>query len=522
MALPLFEMKISGRPIAILKTGDRQLQFIKINKINFKYFATKEGIYELDDQYEYRYKKKVSVFFYNFHNSKPISLMAVDEIDNKLKRDGEAMLFNKERYLNTLPPNTDFSQMKIPADETKDMSPDTRRFLQDYELDDEQAKTNLMLNVHHQKVPVAKYSSALIGMGTNRGAYAIIQIGRKRIDIVPMVINNNRAYTKYGVFKTSNEDIYLCKKQVVCFFILSNDDDFPAEPMNRKSYGFMKQLTRKKNWTTLETFHKPMEKDNTVKKNDDGGKDPKDPNITSTLRKKDDPIKSVNISTEKNLLQWAADSPSVFQTTLKEIHASKEIVATKLSDSLKKAIPIVLIFGAVMGIAIVMSNAPPVLDKIAELTGMAPPKIVYLNPDEAMKEGIDVANLPIRPDYDPETLKPWEVPPDPETGTPGMNEPSAPLDVEAPEIFLPDTMEKYADTRDGLIINYVAYGIDNVDGNIKAVCDPESGSWIPLGENIVHCSVTDEAGNETVGSWILIIYGDENIPEPEFPIKLPP
>ena len=236
MALPLFEMKISGRPIAILKTGDRQLQFIKINKINFKYFATKEGIYELDDQYEYRYKKKVSIFFYNFHNSKPISLMAVDEIDNKLKRDGEAMLFNKERYLNTLPPNTDFSQMKIPADETKDMSPDTRRFLQDYELDDEQAKTNLMLNVHHQKVPVAKYSSALIGMGTNRGAYAIIQIGRKRIDIVPMVINNNRAYTKYGVFKTSNEDIYLCKKQVVCFFILSNDEDFPAEPMNRKSY----------------------------------------------------------------------------------------------------------------------------------------------------------------------------------------------------------------------------------------------------------------------------------------------
>ena len=61
-----------------------------------------------------------------------------------------------------------------------------------------------------------------------------------------------------------------------------------------------------------------------------------------------------------------------------------------------------------------------------------------------------------------------------------------------------------------------------MDGNIKAVCDPESGSWIPLGENIVHCSVTDEAGNETVGSWILIIYGDENIPEPEFPIKLPP
>ena len=64
----------SGKPIAILKTGSRQLQFVKINTSDFKYFAMKEGgIYELDDQYEYRYKKKVSVFFYNFSNSKPIS-----------------------------------------------------------------------------------------------------------------------------------------------------------------------------------------------------------------------------------------------------------------------------------------------------------------------------------------------------------------------------------------------------------------------------------------------------------------
>ena len=50
MAIPLFEIKLSKKHIAIIKTGDRQLAFIKINKFDVKYFATKEfGVFELDD-----------------------------------------------------------------------------------------------------------------------------------------------------------------------------------------------------------------------------------------------------------------------------------------------------------------------------------------------------------------------------------------------------------------------------------------------------------------------------------------
>ena len=45
MPLPLFEIKIAGKPIAIIKSGDRQLQFVKIKKFHSKYFATKEGIF---------------------------------------------------------------------------------------------------------------------------------------------------------------------------------------------------------------------------------------------------------------------------------------------------------------------------------------------------------------------------------------------------------------------------------------------------------------------------------------------
>ena len=507
MAIPLFEMGISGKPIAILKTGSRQLQFVKINTSDFKYFAMKEGgIYELDDQYEYRYKKKVSVFLYNFSNSKPISLTGMQEVDTKLKTEGDSMLFNRDRYLNSLPPNTDFAKVEIPKDNIEDLSPDTRRFLQDYQFDDEQAKTNMMLKVHHQKTPVPKYSGLLIGMGTNRGAYAIVQIGRKRIDIVPMVINNNRAYTKYGVFETSNEDIYLYKKQVVCFFVLSDDDNEPSVPMPKKAYGMMKKMSRDKKWKELESFHDPQPK-NVLKKNDDGGKDEQSPKPEKKL------VKSISLSSEKALVQFNADSPSVFHTTLKELHASKQIVAERLSDTFKKAIPIIVIFGAVMGIAVVMSNAPPVIDKIAEVAGLQPPKIVYLNPDEAMKAGIDVSNLPIRPDFDPETLQKI---PKTELNPDGMYIPgeatmtqSAPTDS-VPELYLPDTMNLNADTRDGLIVNFVAYALDEEDGDIRAECAPSQGSWVPLGNHTVYCSVTDSSGNVVEGTWFLNIFGDNS------------
>ena len=55
MPLPLFEIKVAGKPIDIIKSGDRQLQFVKVKKFHSKYFSTKEGIFEIDDEYSYLY-----------------------------------------------------------------------------------------------------------------------------------------------------------------------------------------------------------------------------------------------------------------------------------------------------------------------------------------------------------------------------------------------------------------------------------------------------------------------------------
>ena len=189
---------MSKKPIAIIKGGDRQLSFVKINSYNSKYFTTKDKkIFEIDDEYEYRFKKS-GVYFYNFANSKPLDLTAMQEIDSTLKDNGTAELFNKQRFVASVgnDPSIDVSKLDLPKDLENTMSPDTRRFLQDHSTDDETTKTDIMIKIHSQKAAIEKYSSNLLGMGMNRGDWAFVQIGYRKLDIVRMYVNNDRAYTK--------------------------------------------------------------------------------------------------------------------------------------------------------------------------------------------------------------------------------------------------------------------------------------------------------------------------------------
>lgn len=262
MPIPILEMKLSGTPCAIIKAGDRQIKFVKIAKFGSKYFSTKDGqVFELDDEYEYRYKK-TGVYFYNFSNSKPLSLSAMDEITEVLKREGDSELFNKQRFFTAIAsdPKVDMTKLNLPDDLASKMHPDTRRFLQDHSTDDETAKTDLMIKVHTMKKPISKYSSGLIGIGRNRGSFAFVQVGYKRIDVCPMFVHDNRAYTKYGVFEIDRDSIYFFKKQMVCFFVVSNEHGPPAPPIHKKEQKIMRVMIKEKRWKDIDTFHRPIKK----------------------------------------------------------------------------------------------------------------------------------------------------------------------------------------------------------------------------------------------------------------------
>jgi hypothetical protein len=113
-------------------------------------------------------------------------------------------------------------------------------------------------------------------------------------------------------------------------------------------------------------------------------------------------VKNVTISVEKSLGQWKADNPRQHYSQTKELFTSKEAVVNKLSDPFKKAIPIMLIFGAVMIIALIMGNMPTVISSIGNTFGVEKHivtetvqkvEIVYLTPEEAAEQGIAVPQI---------------------------------------------------------------------------------------------------------------------------------
>ena len=536
-------MKYLAGTVGIIKMGDRQLKFVKIKKYNNKYFCVNgSGIYEVDDQYEYRYFK-TGVYFFNFNNSKPLSLTGMQEIDTTLRGVGESTLFNRDRHVEAMRminPEENVDPLQMPPDRTEEMSPETRRFLADYQTDDEYAKTNMMINVHLQKRSVPYFSPMLIPMGINRGDYAIIQIGHRRLDIVPMKIHDNEAYTPYGVFEASRDNMYMVKKQVISFFVLSEKHDKPAQKMPKQAEKMMFSLIKKKKWGRLGTINRPKPKH------------PKEPRKDAKEKKK-----NISLSSEKTLQQFKADDPAIFQTTVKELHESKTAVAEKLSDPLKKVIPIALIFGGVMGLMIVMSNAPMVIDKIAEVMGITPPKIVYLTPNEAAELGLDVANLPLAPD-DEVSREQWcknnpkecrlqgeallekqndlaismfgqsyrllsadekkeiemicnfdgcgEVETD-EAGNPTMTQEG--VDEIPPVLVMPDDIFEQADTRGAVIVRYSVYATDNSGTDIEVICEPKSGNIFEVGEHMVKCTALDPSGNMAMGEFMITVFGEE-------------
>ena len=365
-------------------------------------------------------------------------------------------------------------------------------------------------------------SPELIPMGVNRGDFAIVQIGHRRIDIVPMQIHNDQAFTEYGVFEVTRDNQYMVKRQVVAFFVISDKEDDPAPKMPRQAKKTMNTMFKKKKWSLLRTFNKPRP-DNIKKEQKESKK---------TIPK------NISLSSEKTLQQFKADDPDIFRTTVRELFTSKVAVAEKLSDPLKKVIPIALIFGGVMGLMIVMSNAPMVIDKIAEYAGVQPPQVVYLSPFEAIERGLnpdimvqacieeysqtqitcddytwfDDKEGGILPLSDPQhSLFGGDIPQDTFlddlAGT--GDETMVQVDIIPPVLTMPETIFEDSDTRDGVIVRYhgLVIATDN-SGEYDLICEPKSGSIFKVGETLVKCTALDPSGNATVGEFLIIVSGN--------------
>jgi hypothetical protein len=88
----------------------------------------------------------------------------------------------------------------------------------------------------------------------------------------------------------------------------------------------------------------------------------------------------------------------------------------------------------------------------------------------------------------------------------GQSDPHA--DITAPELSLPpDPLYADATGPDGAIVTFSATATDDFDGTIPVLCTPASGSLFSIGLKQVDCFATDQAGNQTTGSFRVSVRG---------------
>ena len=95
-------------------------------------------------------------------------------------------------------------------------------------------------------------------------------------------------------------------------------------------------------------------------------------------------------------------------------------------------------------------------------------------------------------------------------------------DTTPPTLNVPEDITVQATSPDGAVVTFTVTAEDNVDGtatldennmliqddvggDITISCDPPSGSTFPIGETVVQCTATDEAGNTATASFTVTV-----------------
>jgi hypothetical protein len=78
-------------------------------------------------------------------------------------------------------------------------------------------------------------------------------------------------------------------------------------------------------------------------------------------------------------------------------------------------------------------------------------------------------------------------------------------DVTAPVLALPGNLTVQATGLLGSIVNFLVTATDNLDPSPTVSCSPPSGSRFAIGIHTVTCTATDDAGNTSGGSFLVIV-----------------
>lgn len=99
-----------------MKIGDRQIDLVKVKRINGKFYHTKLGVFELDGEYENTMMGQ-PFYIHNLQNGKPISLRNIEKLQ-KLYRENNTLELTEA--LSIISNNIENGMMQLSATEVDD------------------------------------------------------------------------------------------------------------------------------------------------------------------------------------------------------------------------------------------------------------------------------------------------------------------------------------------------------------------------------------------------------------------
>jgi hypothetical protein len=79
------------------------------------------------------------------------------------------------------------------------------------------------------------------------------------------------------------------------------------------------------------------------------------------------------------------------------------------------------------------------------------------------------------------------------------------VDHTAPTLHLPSSFSVDTENPAGTAVSYSATATDNVDSSPTVSCTPASGATFPIGSTTVNCTATDDANNQSSGSFTITV-----------------
>jgi len=83
----------------------------------------------------------------------------------------------------------------------------------------------------------------------------------------------------------------------------------------------------------------------------------------------------------------------------------------------------------------------------------------------------------------------------------GFGSVNAQADVTPPEVTVPSNMTVYGEDESGAIVGFNVTAVDDVDGVLTPVCNPQSLSLLAIGNNMVICTAEDRSGNKKTSTF---------------------